>query len=618
MLEAATYRGPDGRNAWHEGPIALGHLMLWTTPESLHERLPLVDSTARLAIAADARIDNRAELIPALELTERARDGLSDSAIILAAYARWGEDCVSHLLGDFAFAIWDERNRRLFCARDHFGIKPLYYSHQNALFAFASDIKALLCLGWVSRELDEESVAGYLVTLFEEDRTVYRDVCRLPPAHTLVCDETGVTLRRYWALDPTRELRLRSDEEYAEAFRELFTEAVRCRLRSAYPVGSTLSGGLDSSSVTCVARNVLQQEGNTQRLHTFSATFERFPSCDEQTYIRTVLAEGGIEGHLVPVDCLSPWQAYLDSVPLDEGPYPGMTFYVVWGAYRAAQEHGVRVVLTGHCGDSVVSHGYDLLDHLARHGRWISLWREVKALLPEGVPMGRAMKGIFVDNSPRWMKVIWRRMHGITDVKRLLGDVPIAPEFAERTGVLARLRAADRFDSACRSPREQHCLGIVEPLFTLGFEADGKLASSYTLESRHPFFDRRLVEFCVALPQQQKLRQGWTRYVLRRAMQGILPEAIRQRRTKSNLSPCFDHHMYHTDRQRLLETIESSKTRLSAIVSLRQLAELQRKCFSEEAGVGRYWKPVWTAAALAAWLSSNDTIAPQVQEGSCR
>jgi asparagine synthetase B (glutamine-hydrolysing) len=106
--------------------------------------------------------------------------------------------------------------------------------------------------------------------------------------------------------------------------------------------------------------------------------------------------------------------------------------------------------------------------------------------------------------------------------------------------------------------------------------------------------------------------------VLRRAMQGILPEAIRQRRTKSNLSPCFDHHMYHTDRQRLLETIESSKTRLSAIVSLRQLAELQRKCFSEEAGVGRYWKPVWTAAALAAWLSSNDTIAPQVQEGSCR
>src|SRR3989442_1004237 len=226
------------------------------------------------SLHADARIDNRAELCSVLS----APSTVTDAELILQAYARWGERCPEHLLGDFAFALWDARRGFLFCARDHFGVKPFYYHHRpGRLFAFASEIKGLLVLSDVPRRLNETRVADYLVPLLEDKEiTFYEGIVRLPPAHHMTVSRDGVRIEQYWALDPDREIRMKSDGEYAAAFREIFTEAVRCRLARPIPVGSMLSGGLDSSSIVFVAPKLLAEDGSRE-LHTFSAIFPHLP-----------------------------------------------------------------------------------------------------------------------------------------------------------------------------------------------------------------------------------------------------------------------------------------------------------------------------------------------------
>ena len=322
MTESIAHRGPDRAGMWNRGSVGLGHRMLWTTPESLHEQLPLVNPVrlgsrvglssygvnerGKLILTADARIDNREELMAALDLTGDPEREISDSELILSAYERWGECCSEKLLGDFAFAIWDGRRQHLFLARDHFGVKPIYYYRSSRVFVFASEIKALLCVPEVPRRLNEARVADYLVPMMD-DRVVtfYKEIFRLPPGHSMIVGREEVPARPYWALDPSHEVRYRSDGEYAEAFCQLFTEAVRCRLRSAFPVGSMLSGGLDSSSVVCMARALLRENGN-QRLHSFSAIFEDVPECDERPFINAILAQGGLEPHFVHADRISP------------------------------------------------------------------------------------------------------------------------------------------------------------------------------------------------------------------------------------------------------------------------------------------------------------------------
>src|SRR3989454_383913 len=380
-LESMTARlahgGPDGTGAWREGPVALGHGMLHTTPESLREQQPLVGTRGDLVLVADARIDNRAELCSLLPAPSDA----TDAELILAAYERWGEHCPEHLLGDFAFAIWDARRQIVFCTRDHFGVKPFYYHHRpGRLFAFASEIKGLLVLSEVPRRLNETRVADYLVPLLEDKEiTFYEEIVRLPPAHRMVVTREGVRIEQYWALDPEREIRMKSDAEYAAAFREIFTEAVRCRLRSAFPVGSMLSGGLDSSSIVCVARKLLAENGGG-RLHTFSAIFPDVPECDERGYIDAVVAGGGVEPHYVRGDRLNPF-ADLDQVfHHEDEPFFAPNLFLHWGLYSAGEQEGVRVLLDGIDGDTTVSHGVSYLAELARSGRLITLAREVTGL----------------------------------------------------------------------------------------------------------------------------------------------------------------------------------------------------------------------------------------------
>lgn len=602
MLESMAHRGTDGCACWQAGAVGLGHRMRWTTPESLHEVLPLVDASAELAITADARLDNRDDLFTALGLTSMCREDVSDSQLILAAYTQWSESCVTHLEGDFAFAIWDGRRRQLFCARDHCGIRPFFYCAQPGAFLFASEIKGILA-GGVAGTIDMSFLAGYMVTLFDDAQaTVYQQIRRLPAAHTLTVNADGLTLHRYWRLDATRTLRLRSDAEYAEAFREVFATAVQCRLRSAFSVGALLSGGMDSSSITCMARYLLQQEGHGRRLHTFSAAFDSLPSCDERAYSDAVVAQGGVIPHRTPVDHFGPFSVYCQGQASMDEPYYGTTLYLHWGLYQAARPH-VRTLLDGHGGDTVVSHGTRYFAELAAGGRWMGLLQEARAFATRhGVRTADIIwhHGV-LPVIPMGIKEMWRRIHHRSSVTSELARTLIAPEFAQRMGIHARLRANHQMESRAITVREEQRMELEGPIYQLIFDWFNTTAHTQALDVRYPFFDRRLIEFCLSLPPTQKMHHGWQRYVLRRAMDGLLPPAVQWRLGKANLAPCFYRNFASIDYDRVAHVLDSN---MNAIAPYVDTAVLQhyRRWFADIASVRQHWLPIWLAATLAIWM----------------
>lgn len=593
MTDTLANRGPDGCGVEGMGPVGLGHLMLWTTPESLHESLPFVSESGELLITADARIDNREELLPALGLQGHADEGISDSQVILAAYEKWGEDCPNHLLGDFAFAIWDTGRQILFCARDHFGVKPLYYCLTDGLFAFGTEIKALHCLSGVSRRLNEAHIGSYLATIFDENvSTFYEGILRLPPAHYLTVGQYRTQLECYWKLDPSRQIHLDSDEEYAARFRDIFSEAVRCRLRSALPVGALLSGGLDSSSIASVAQSVLSAEG--KKLATFSAVFPESKECDERPFIATVIDKGGIVPFFLDADALSMFSEIREMLRYQDEPSFGPGLYSSWALNRLASQQGVRILLDGHDGDSTVSHGFGYLSELARGGRWLDLihqlrglaisyrttwwsllWEYVSAYLVHPV-VARSGWLRFGSRIARRLQslirsLIRRSVNASDSVKAFdpfAWQAWINPDLRQRLGLDERRQLSAR---ATETERESHLRGLIFPGQSLALETLDQAAAAFGVEVRFPFWDKRLVEFCLALPSEQKLSGGWSRVILRRAMAGILPPEIQWRREKTDFTATLQESLGRSDRSQLETMLEDAPAACQRFVDVEKL-----------------------------------------------
>jgi asparagine synthase (glutamine-hydrolysing) len=611
MIARQRHRGPDGESRWISGPVGLGHGMLRITEESLLERLPLAVEAGRYAITADARIDNRPELIQALATNLRGA-AASDSEIILAAYRQWGETCPAQLLGDFAFAIWDEARRTLFCACDPMGVKSLYYHVSPAAFSFASEIKALLALPDVPRRLNEMRVAEYLATLFEDrSGTFYRDIFRLPGAHSLCVDAGTIRVQPYWTLDSVRELRLANHSDYAEAFRELFLESVRCRTRSIFPVGAALSGGLDSSSIACAARDVKHSASGA--LETFSLIFpglpeRELPLIDERPYIRSVLDTGGFRANFIEGDRLSP-MGQIDRMHfhLDHANY-APNLYLHWAMYDAARARGVRVFLDGFDGDATVSHGFERLAELAQTGRWSTLRREIK-LLSRNHLAGIRPRRIFKEYclkplTPRWLHVAAHWLRGRRREAKS-ENIFIGEELKRRTHIVERARdllAPQLRWSLRRSARECHWMSLNQALYAYTLEVADKASAAFGIEARYPFFDRRLMEFCLALPAEQKLSQGWNRWVQRRAMQGILPPEIQWRPRKGNLGPNFYHRLWDFERQQLESVVLEGAPELEPFVDRSAMrAAYQEYASHRSRGQGECIQ-LFAAVNLALWL----------------
>lgn len=623
MLDVLAHRGPDGAGLWYQRSVGLGHRMLRNTPESLQETLPKVHRSDLWTITADARIDNRGELIAQLALSDRPASNIPDSELILEAYIRWGDRCCDYLAGDFAFAIWDEREQRLFLARDRFGVKPLYYYCNSHLFAFATEIKALLQIPEVPRDLNPEKIADYLASLFEDTEiTFYQNILRFPAAHQTQVTQSAIKKQPYWQLDVSKEISLRSDEEYAAALKEQFETAVQCRLRSAYPIGSTLSGGLDSSSIACMARDLLSSQ-NKPSLKTFSAIFEQVTECDESEYIQAVIDQGDIDPHFVKGDGgASPEENRISPLTdleqmfwhQDEAFY-APNLFIHWAIYKKANSQNVRTVLDGFDGDTTISHGLPYITELAQQGHWRSLLKEIKGFSSNfNRPLAPLLwkylwRPGLAPRSPKLIQRAANRLH-----RSLAPRPPISlslnPDFAQSVNIHSRIQQLrSRLTQTHKSARHAHAQRLSWGVLPFTLEVADKAAAAHSIEPRFPFFDHRLVEFCLAIPPSQKIRYGWTRWVMRRAMKDVLPPKVQWRPGKSDLSPNLRHGLSQLDRNRIDYVMEDTAI-IDPYVDMALLRRIYQRLIDGEPLSDRDVMSVWKPVTLALWLQQADIHSP--------
>lgn len=597
-----AHRAPDGTRTWSEGPASLGHAALDTRPEAISEQLPLQAAEGTLAITATARIDNRPELLRELRLPDATGDG----RLILAAYERWEEGCPERLLGDFAFAIWDVRHRRLFCACDRFAVRPLYWHRSADVAAVATEIKALLALDSVPRRLNAVRLADVLTLQFEDTKaTAYEHIERLPPAHALTLDANGARLRRYWSLHPNRAWNTATDAEYEEAFRETFFEAVRCRMRAREPVAALLSGGIDSSSVVSVARRLrCDADPPAPPLHTFSALFPTTPGADEREYIDAVIGLGDLVPHFFEPETMGALDDWHGAAWRGDEPELHSAVPFARAAFPPVVAAGARCVLDGFGGDLAIPLGAERLTELAAQGRWLTLAHEVRALgTADNTTPGSLLRSFVV--TPFVPGPVRRLRAGLRDRRAArpawARGVPLTPEFMLEARLTERYAALRRGREAQpRNPRQAHLRMLTAGLLPLALAGLDRLSAGFGLEARYPFLDSRLVELCLAIPAEQKLRDGYNRDLVRRALDGILPAKVRWRRGKGRPGASAVHTLPSTGRETMDAVILGDPGPIARYVEIDALRALYRQCLG---GAGTHeWLTVYRITAAALWV----------------
>jgi asparagine synthase (glutamine-hydrolysing) len=527
MFRAAPHRGPDGNRSWIDGPAALGYQQLCVSAEDPQGTQPLDDAAHGLSVVFDGRLDNREHLQRRLGAL---LTGHSDAALVLAAYLEWGERSPAYLLGDFVFVVWDARRGAIFCARDVMGVKPFYYAVDAHRFVWGSELAQVLA-GGVPCEPNEGMIAELLAhNPTSHTDTLYRDVFRLPAAHSLTVTPDRVRMERYWQFDLTKTLRYRRDEEYGAHLASLFDEAVRCRLRVSVPIGSYLSGGLDSSSVVGTACAL------GAGIETFSLVYPFTPSADESRYIDDVVAHWQLHAHKVavgPVDgtrCreLVRRRADVMDLPAD---HEGECLSV------AMRDRSMRVVLTGMGGDYAFGGSFFHYADLLRAGDLVGLARQLRADAHHP-DIGWSPSALFACGVRPLIPRSWRKR--VRPLARRLGWMPpppawVDPRLAARVSLEDRLRSTEMDGGAVESAflLEQLQHGWTYRIL----ETAERAAAEYGIEERHPFFDRRVMEFALAIPDTQRWQGVRTKYVLRQAMQQRLPVSVYDRLDKGDFSP---------------------------------------------------------------------------------
>ncbi len=580
-----------GHLSWHAAPAPawVAHILSDATP---HPPVPLLQTphatigsvtyagihhlrAPQIYVAADARIDDVQALWHTLRTSTDPAMPPSPAHLIARAYTRWGADLGRHVLGDYAIALWDARQHRLVLIRDAIGICPLFYTHTPGGVAVASTVRALLAHPQVSPRVNEEAVTRYLVRATTGGLdTFFEGIRAVPPAHALVLTPTGTTSHRYWQAEaqapapPSSDFS--SDVACARGLRTVLQRAVNDRMAGS-GTGVSASGGLDSAAVACLAH--IARPGAAP-LPLFAATFPNLPPhlrrrSDERAYLNHLTRTGRFRTHQLPVDHLNP-AAHLDDAVRELAAPPHIcNLYLQRHIHRSARQAGCTVLLDGSEGDVAVSHGFGWLSELAAARRWTAFIDEVQALVDRiggargpdlfwafGAPY---LRDHIAAHKTSGLQAAWL-LHRALGVSRkalwmrcvLGGDSPATAAALVRPERAALLPERPE-PPLPQTEREAHAQSLyVDDAATGAVLAEiNHLAATDGIERRHPFYDRRVLEYCLALPPTQKLRHGWTRWVLRTAMAPDMPAAIRWRAGKSNLAPTFERNLLRDAAPRL-------------------------------------------------------------------
>lgn len=541
-FDHAFVRHTDAANATDMIRVGLGHRRLAILDLSERGIQPMPSNDKRTWIIFNGEIYNFKVLRSELGSLGHVFTTRTDTEVLLHAYLQWGEDCLTRLEGMFAFAIWNSSQGRLFCGRDRLGIKPFYYATSNGYLIFASEIKSLLAFPGLEATPDDDSVLGFLVhgNCDYGESTILRNVKALPAAHSLTVDISSqrTLLRRYWKLEPKPDSRSTHKERIASLNERLQT-TVRSHLNSDVRIGSCLSGGLDSSTVVSLAGKIWQEQPETatavgENFHTFTSCYDN-PELDERDYALAVAQSVKATPQLVFPSPRDFWSDFERIAWHEDMPFGGLSFYSQWRVMRAAKEAGVKVLLDGQGGDEVfggyAKFRYAYLASLLRSGSIAKMVRELGATLGQG---DRYV--LDIRNGYRYLP---KRVRSLLRVDSLLKGV-LTAQWDQV--VSAESTPATRWWRNTSGARNGDCPWtimqriqvddlLLDTLPTL-LRLEDRSSMAFSLEARVPLLDHKLVEYGVSLPDDLKVHNGWSKYAVRQAMQGLLPESVRLRKSK--------------------------------------------------------------------------------------
>lgn len=554
ITHALNYWNADKLGYWSDKHIGLGSLLLINTPEAIAEIQPLHVNPC--VTVADSRLDNRDKLCEILKLGASA----TDSEIITHAYLTWHENCTKHLLGDFAFAIWNKQTNSLFCARDHMGVKPLYYINNEVLFAFSSDLKAFLNIPDIKIAFDDIQVSRFLtmdvlMTGEYTENTLYKNIRRLTPAHQIHADHRGFSKKHYWDLNQKKEIHYKNEVDYVEHYQYLLDQSVKARLRSEKAITCELSGGIDSSSVTAYAvKNKPDIIAITHKAPPNTAYL------DETDLAKKLCDYCHIQKHII-VDAqdydliLASKQAIqTSSMPL-QVTHPILAYNVM----KAAQQLGAGVILSGFGGDECATgHAGLLMEELALQKNWKMLWKELKAKAK-------------LSNSPylksfiaAYIKHQYPSLYSVIKKNPVLRKISIDQLIINKK-FIAALNFPEYFDEFksfyhCSSTRDSEynlLAGKYSWHLRARLENSNVYAKGFQLEYRYPMLDIRLLEFCLNVPSYLKRKNGWGRYLARQGLQNLIPPALQWRQDKAGSPvPAALHRI--KEQGQLVESLETT------------------------------------------------------------
>ncbi len=567
MLQAIADRGNKKEEILELESVTFAKKLLAVVQADECFPAPLVCKESGLVLVADARIDNRDELAEKLNLSKAYLKKISDDHLLLHAFKKWKKNTPQHLLGDFVFAIWDKRNSTLFCCRDRLGVKPFFYFDTPNLFAFSSEIKALLVLKKSGFQINTQTVAAYVLrTVHDAEETFYSSIQRLLPGRTLEVRPEGINQNKYWSPFEVNRVTFQHDDQYGEAFREIFQRAVKCRLRSDTPIGATLSGGLDSSSIVCTGAELLQN--TTDKLYTYSAVFPNLPAkqqhlVNEEQYRKAVLEKIDSNSCLIEVDGKEIFNELPNELKWIGSPFINPNLYIHRAIYRQAAKDGVRVLLDGIDGDTVVSHGYELFPHLLLKGKWKKFISEILAIKK----VSGSQQGVLRLATRYGVKPILKRfaelpfIQSSIEMKKLRSC--FTPDFIDSLnwgGTPVSMKGL--YGLPVFNAQAHHQVAMDQPYLMYALETSNMVASRYSIEERYPFLDSRVVEFCLGIPPEVKFGNGWSRLLLRSAMSGTLPQKVQTRLHKANLSPAFFNIVADQGEKLIKEVLEHKQNNL--------------------------------------------------------
>ena len=547
MVSALKHRGPDAQGLHVDGACALGHARL-SIIDVAGGHQPMTNEDRSLWITFNGEIFNYVELRAGLEARGHRFATQSDTEVILHLFEEKEQECVHDLNGQWAFAIWDSRRRRLFLSRDRIGVRPLFYTFASQQLLFASEIKALFEHPAVSRRVDLKAL-DQIFTFWAPlaPHTIFEQVKELPPGHSLCVDESGQRLRAYWS--PTYEPASASlsEDRCADELLALLTDATRIRLRSDVPVGAYLSGGLDSSVTTALIKQIAGG-----RLRTFSVAFES-PEFDESTYQNDVVAHLGTEHTQIRCSDADIAQVFPDVIRHTERPVVRTAPAPLFLLSRLVRDSGFKVVLTGEGADEMFG-GYDIFKEAKIRAFWAAQPQSVKrpqllkrlypylrnvqsqpdAYLQGFFRIGAGVSNCFFSHAPRWQMTSRLKLMFSSAVQQELAGYDVYEDLKSRLP-----QGFEEWDWFSRAQYLE--TSILLPGYILSSQGD-RVAMAHAVEGRFPFLDHRVVRFAASLPAQLKLKVLNEKYLLKRAAGRLIPASVARRSKQPYRAPeasCF-------------------------------------------------------------------------------